>query len=187
MVTIEDVRAFLDQFNVKAQIFGIRFRDDRGKNRETLLQLDITPLQRELIVKNLHVHDEIDRWILSKLNTLIREVRAAYEDYDVKTAGRLIETFVCDHVSNWYVRLNRSRFWNGDKDAFQTLYDVLMDIAVLAAPIAPFFMDQLYLDLTSVISSEVEKSQESVHYVLMPEADAAVIDTELEEILDISL
>ena len=116
---------------------------------------------------------EIDRWITSKLNTLIREVKAAYEDYDVKTAGRLIETFVCDHVSNWYVRLNRSRFWNGDKDAFQTLYDVLMDVAVLAAPIAPFFMDQLYLDLGG--------QSESVHYVLMPEADASVIDQELEE------
>ena len=116
---------------------------------------------------------EIDRWITSKLNTLIREVRAAYEDYDVKTAGRLLETFVCDHVSNWYVRLNRSRFWNGDKDAFQTLYDVLMDVAVLAAPIAPFFMDQLYLDLGG--------QSESVHYVLMPESDASVIDPELEE------
>ena len=123
---------------------------------------------------------EIDRWITSKLNTLIREVETAYEDYDVKTAGRLIETFVCDHVSNWYVRLNRARFWNGDARAFQTLYDVLMDVAVLSAPIAPFFMDQLYLDLTSVISSEAEKS-ESVHYVLMPEADASVIDPELEE------
>jgi isoleucyl-tRNA synthetase len=121
---------------------------------------------------------EIDRWITSKLNTLIREVRAAYEDYDVKTAGRLIETFVCDHVSNWYVRLNRSRFWNGDKDAFQTLYDVLMDVAVLAAPIAPFFMDQLYLDLTAVIPGG---AKESVHYVLMPESDATVIDPELEE------
>ena len=121
---------------------------------------------------------EIDRWILSKLNTLIREVRDAYEDYDVKTAGRLIETFVCDHVSNWYVRLNRSRFWNGDKDAFQTLYDVLMDVAVLAAPIAPFFMDQLYLDLGG--------REESVHYVLMPEADASVIDTELEERMELA-
>jgi isoleucyl-tRNA synthetase len=133
---------------------------------------------------------EIDRWIISKLNTLIGEVRAAYEDYDVKTAGRLIETFVCDHVSNWYVRLNRSRFWNGDKTAFQTLYDVLLDVAVLAAPIAPFFMDQLYLDLTSVISSGakdgVEKSQESVHYVLMPIPDASVIDTELEERMELA-
>ena len=129
---------------------------------------------------------EIDRWILSKLNTLIREVRAAYEDYDVKTAGRLIETFVCDHVSNWYVRLNRSRFWNGDKDAFQTLYDVLMDIAVLAAPIAPFFMDQLYLDLSACHSERSEGIGESVHYVLMPEADASVIDTELEERMELA-
>jgi isoleucyl-tRNA synthetase len=116
---------------------------------------------------------EIDRWILSRLNTLIRDVRAAYEDYDIKSAGRLIETFVCDHVSNWYVRLNRSRFWSGDKQAFQTLYDVLLHVAVLSAPIAPFFMDQLYLDLGG--------SSESVHYVLMPEADESVIDPELEE------
>jgi isoleucyl-tRNA synthetase len=121
---------------------------------------------------------EIDRWIISKLNTLIREVEAAYEDYDVKTAGRLIETFVCDHVSNWYVRLNRSRFWNGDKTAFQTLYDVLMDVAVLSAPIAPFFMDQLYLDLGG--------TEESVHYVLMPTPDASVIDTELEERMELA-
>ena len=129
---------------------------------------------------------EIDRWITSKLNTLIREVKAAYEDYDVKTAGRLIETFVCDHVSNWYVRLNRSRFWNGDKEAFQTLYDVLLDVAVLSAPIAPFFMDQLYLDLTAVIPSEAKESQESVHYVLMPEADDSVIDPELEERMELA-
>jgi isoleucyl-tRNA synthetase len=121
---------------------------------------------------------EIDRWITSKLNTLIREVRAAYEDYDVKTAGRLIEAFVCDHVSNWFVRLNRPRFWAGDKAAFQTLYDVLMDVAVLSAPIAPFFMDQLYLDLGG--------ESESVHYVLMPEADESVIDPELEERMELA-
>ena len=121
---------------------------------------------------------EIDRWITSKLNTLIREVRAAYEDYDVKTAGRLIEAFVCDHVSNWFVRLNRPRFWTGDKAAFQTLYDVLMDVAVLSAPIAPFFMDQLYLDLGG--------ESESVHYVLMPEADESVIDSELEERMELA-
>ena len=121
---------------------------------------------------------EIDRWILSRLNTLIREVRAAYDDYDVKTAGRLIETFVCDHVSNWYVRLNRSRFWNGDKEAFQTLYEVLLNVSVLAAPIAPFFMDQLYLDLGG--------ESESVHYVLMPEADPSVVDTELEERMELA-
>ena len=130
------------------------------------------------VEKGSEARSEIDRWINSKLNTLIREVKAAYEDYDVKTAGRLIETFVCDHVSNWYVRLNRSRFWSGDKDAFQTLYDVLMDVAILSAPIAPFFMDQLYLDLGG--------QSESVHYVLMPESDASVIDPELEERMELA-
>ena len=130
------------------------------------------------VEKGSEARPEIDRWITSKLNTLIREVKAAYEDYDVKTAGRLIETFVCDHVSNWYVRLNRSRFWSGDKDAFQTLYDVLMDVAILSAPIAPFFMDQLYLDLGG--------PSESVHYVLMPEADDSVIDPELEERMELA-
>ena len=130
------------------------------------------------VEKGSEARSEIDRWINSKLNTLIREVKAAYEDYDVKTAGRLIETFVCDHVSNWYVRLNRSRFWSGDKDAFQTLYDVLMDVAILSAPIAPFFMDQLYLDLGG--------PSESVHYVLMPEADDSVIDPELEERMELA-
>ena len=121
---------------------------------------------------------EIDRWILSRLNTLFREVRAAYEDYDVKTAGRLIETFVCDHVSNWYVRLNRSRFWSGDKVAFRTLHEVLRQVAVLAAPIAPFYMDQLYQDLGG--------ESESVHYVLMPEADERLIDTELEQRMELA-
>ena len=126
----------------------------------------------------LSARPEIDRWIISRLNTLIREAKAAYEDYDVKSAGRLIETFVCDHVSNWYVRLNRSRFWNGDRDAFYTLHEVLKQVAVLAAPIAPFFMDQLYLDLGG--------ESESVHYVLMPEADASVIDRELEERMELA-
>ena len=141
-------------------------------------QVDLVECDGGMIACDQASLPEIDRWIISKLNTLIREVRAAYEDYDVKTAGRLIETFVCDHVSNWYVRLNRSRFWNGDKAAFQTLYDVLMDVAVLSAPIAPFFMDQLYLDLGG--------SQESVHYVLMPTSDASVIDPELEARMDLA-
>ena len=127
-------------------------------------------------------YTETDRWILSRLNTVIREVRAAYEDYDVKTAGRILEAFVCDDVSNWYVRLNRARFWAGEmtedkQAAYQTLYQVLRTVSVLGAPIAPFFMDQLYLDLTC----HSEHSEESVHFVLMPEMDAAVIDTDLEE------
>ncbi|MDD7454934.1 MAG: isoleucine--tRNA ligase [Bacteroidales bacterium] len=122
---------------------------------------------------------EIDRWIISLLNSLISKVRAAYEDYDVTTAGRLIQDFVCDDVSNWYVRLNRKRFWGGQMDedklaAYQTLYEVLTDVAVLSAPIAPFYMDRLYLDL-------VPRGEESVHYVMMPDADASVIDSDLEE------
>ena len=127
---------------------------------------------------------ETDRWILSRLNTVIAKVRAAYEDYDVKTAGRILETFVCDDVSNWYVRLNRARYWAGEmtpdkQAAYSTLYTVLRTVAVLGAPIAPFFMDQLYLDLTSVIPGSDRES--SVHFTLMPEADEKLIDKELEE------
>ena len=125
---------------------------------------------------------ELDRWILSRLNTVIRDVRAAYEDYDVKSAGRILESFVCDDVSNWYVRLNRSRFWAGEmtedkKSAYETLYRVLVDVAILGAPIAPFYMDRLYLDLTC----HSERSEESVHFVLMPEVNSAVMDAALEE------
>ena len=121
---------------------------------------------------------ELDRWILSKLNTVIRDVRAAYEDYDVKSAGRILEAFVCDDVSNWYVRLNRQRYWAGEmtpdkKAAYETLYKVLVDVAVLAAPIAPFFMDQLYCDLVP--------GAESVHFTLMPEASEEAVDKDLEE------
>ena len=121
---------------------------------------------------------ELDRWIISRLNTVIRDVRAAYEDYDIKSAGRILETFVCDDVSNWYVRLNRARFWAGEmtadkQAAYQTLYQVLVDVAILAAPIAPFYMEQLYLDLVP--------GADSVHYVAMPQADESVIDAEQEE------
>jgi isoleucyl-tRNA synthetase len=130
------------------------------------------------ILGEIELSHELDRWILSRLNTVIRDVRAAYEDYDVKTAGRILETFVCDDVSNWYVRLNRARFWAGEmtadkQAAYYTLYQVLKAVAVLGAPIAPFFMDQLYLDLVPDAAS--------VHFVLMPEVNAAVIDTDLEE------
>lgn len=127
---------------------------------------------------------EIDRWIISLLNTLIKDVKAAYEDYDVTSAGRMIQDFVCDHLSNWYVRLNRKRFWgsadNEDKlAAYQTLYEVLKTVAILGAPIAPFYMDQLYLDL-------VPDGEESVHYVLMPECDETVIDKDLEERMELA-
>ena len=120
---------------------------------------------------------EIDRWVISKLNSVIRDVRSAYEDYDVKTAGRILEDFVCDDVSNWYVRLNRARYWAGEMTAdkaaaYQTLYEVLVDVAMLAAPIAPFFMDQLYRDLTG---------SDSVHFTLMPASDEERIDSAVEE------
>ena len=126
---------------------------------------------------------EIDRWIISLLNSLVKDVVAAYEDYDVTTAGRLIQDFVCDHLSNWYVRLNRKRFWGGSMDqdklsAYQTLYEVLVDVAKMAAPIAPFFMERMYHDLVP--------GAESVHFVAMPEYDGASVDKDLEERMDLA-
>ena len=120
---------------------------------------------------------ELDRWILSALNSLVRDVRACYEAYDITTAGRLIQDFVCDQVSNWYVRLGRKRFWGGgmtpDKlSAYDTMHKVLKTIAILAAPIAPFYMDRLYCDLV--------EGATSVHFVMMPEVDTAAMDNELE-------
>ena len=126
---------------------------------------------------------ELDRWIISLMNTLIKDVIAAYEDYDITTAGRLVQDFVCDHLSNWYVRLGRKRFWGGEMDkdkisAYHTLYEVLVNIARLAAPIAPFFMERLYLDLVP--------DAESVHYVSMPEYCPTVVDKDLEERMELA-
>ena len=103
---------------------------------------------------------EIDRWVISLLNSLVKDVVAAYEAYDVTTAGRLIQSFVCDHVSNWYVRLGRKRFWGGSMDedklsAYQTLYQILVSVARLAAPIAPFFMDD-----AAVVDKDLEERME---------------------------
>ena len=131
---------------------------------------------------------EIDRWIISRLNSLIRDVRAAYEDYDIKTAGRLIESFVCDDLSNWYVHLNRKRYWAGEmtpdkQSAYQTLYTCLRDVAVLMAPITPFFADRLYLDLTAPVHPTEGCS---VHFVQMPVSDPERIDADLEERIRLS-
>ena len=128
---------------------------------------------------------EIDRWILSRLNTLVKDVTAAYEDYDLTTAGRLIQDFVCEHLSNWYVRLNRKRFWAGEmtadkKAAYDTLYRALRYVALLGAPIAPFYMDQLYCDLSTSLEMTKE-GEDSVHFELMPKADESLIDLPLEE------
>ena len=131
---------------------------------------------------------EIDRWLISLLNTLVRKVTECYENYDITTAGRMIQDFVCDNLSNWYVRLNRKRFWGGSMDqdklaAYQTLYSALETVSILAAPIAPFFMDRLFLDLNAVSGKH---SEISVHIVSMPEFDPSCIDAELEERMDIA-
>lgn len=126
---------------------------------------------------------EIDRWILSELNSLIKTVDADYADYEPTKAGRLINEFVNDNLSNWYVRLNRKRFWGNamseDKlSAYQTLYTCLETVAKLMAPIAPFYADLLYKDLTSVTGRD--NDQVSVHLTLFPVADENLIDKELE-------
>jgi isoleucyl-tRNA synthetase len=126
---------------------------------------------------------EIDRWIISELNTLIKEVDEDLETYEPTKAGRAITDFVIDNLSNWYVRLNRKRFWGGgmtdDKlSAYQTLYQCLITVAKLMAPIAPFYADKLYLDLITVTESE---NFESVHLADFPKADENHIDKKLEE------
>ncbi len=131
---------------------------------------------------------ELDRWILSLLNTLVKEVGEAYETYENTKAGRLIQTFVMDHLSNWYVRLGRKRYWGGEYDddkisAYQTLYTCLMTIAKIASPIAPFYMDRMYRDLNSVTGKE---NYESVHLAYFPMVDESVIDKKLEERMEMA-
>ncbi len=131
---------------------------------------------------------EIDRWILSKLNTLIKEVTESLEDFEPTKAGRAIQEFTTDHLSNWYVRLCRRRFWKGDYSedkisAYQTLYSCLETVAKLSAPIAPFFSDKLYQDLNSVSKKE---NHQSVHLSFFPEVDNELIDRDLEERMEIA-
>jgi isoleucyl-tRNA synthetase len=125
---------------------------------------------------------EIDRWILSELNSLIEKVDAYYADYEPTKAARVISEFTQEYLSNWYVRLSRRRFWKGayetDKiSAYQTLYTCMVTIAKLGAPIAPFFMDRLYLDLNAVTNKE---TFESVHLANFPSSDSTLIDKNLE-------
>ena len=113
---------------------------------------------------------EIDRWILSELNSLIEKVDAYYADYEPTKAARVISEFTQEYLSNWYVRLSRRRFWKGEYQtdkisAYQTLYTCMVTIAKLGAPIAPFFMDRLYLDLNSATHKE---TFESVHLADFP-------------------
>jgi isoleucyl-tRNA synthetase len=130
---------------------------------------------------------EIDRWIISLLNTLTKEVKASLEDYEPTRAGRLISDFVTEHLSNWYVRLNRKRFWGGEYNnekiaAYQTLYTCLETISLLMAPIAPFYADRLFRDLNAVTG----RFEGSVHLANFPAIDESFIDSELEYRMDMA-
>ena len=132
---------------------------------------------------------DFDRWLLSELNTLVKEVDKYLSDYDVTPAGRLIQNFVIDKLSNWYIRLNKKRFWGGgmteDKlSAYQTLYTCIETLARLIAPISPFYADQLFNDLNEVTKKD---GAQSVHLAKFPEANDAYIDKELEEAMQIAM
>ena len=131
---------------------------------------------------------EIDRWILSVLNTLVKEVDTCYSEYEPTKAGRLISDFVNDNLSNWYVRLNRKRFWGGeftqDKlSAYQTLYTCLETVAKLMSPIAPFYADKLYMDLVTATGRD---NVVSVHLAKFPEYKEEMIDKELEVLMQLA-
>ena len=131
---------------------------------------------------------EIDRWIISLLNTLVKDVTEYYETYEPTRAGRAISDFVGENLSNWYVRLNRKRYWGGDYDqdkisAYQTLYTCLETVSRLMAPIAPFFADQLFLDLNAVTG---RNASESVHLADFPSYNEALIDSNLEACMQLA-
>ena len=128
---------------------------------------------------------EIDRWIISLLNTLVKDVTNALEDYDPTPAARAIQEFVGENLSNWYVRLNRKRFWGGEMNedklsAYQTLYTCLETIAKLAAPFAPFIADRIFCDLNALSERHTENS---VHLASFPKCDEALIDARLEDMM----
>jgi len=137
---------------------------------------------------------ELDRWIISKLNSLLKEVTASYADYEPTKAARAVEIFVDEHLSNWFVRLSRRRFWKGDMSpdkqaAYETLHECLLVISQLMAPLAPFFSDWLYKNLTDNIRAQAkanntELRHDSVHLSLLKQVQEAVIDKELEERMD---
>ena len=135
--------------------------------------------ENEVAVEN---RSEIDRWILSELNTLIKQVEENYEDYEPTKVARLIQDFVMNKLSNWHVRLSRRRFWKGEYNtdkisAYQTLYECLEKITLLSAPIAPFFMDRLFQDLNTISKKHAVTS---VHLANFPKADNSMIDADLE-------
>jgi isoleucyl-tRNA synthetase len=136
-------------------------------------------IEEEVAIKS---RIEIDRWLISELNTLIKDVGKNYERYEPTRVARLIQDFVIGKLSNWHVRLSRRRFWKGEYNAekvsaYQTLYECLEKIAIIAAPIAPFFMDRLFQDLNSISNRQPAVS---VHLANFPNSDNKKIDVELE-------
>ena len=139
---------------------------------------------------------ELDRWILSKLNTLVKEVDEAYADYEPTKAGRAIQDFVCDHLSNWYVRLSRRRFWKGEmtedkQAAYETLQHCLVAVSQLMSPIAPFFADWLYKNMTDHLRAKAIEKQtpfryDSVHLSMFHPYEADWVDAELEASMDLA-
>ena len=132
---------------------------------------------------------EIDRWICSELNTLVKQVTACYEDFEPTRAGRLMEDFVINNLSNWFVRLSRKRFWAGEMttdklSAYQSLYTCLLTVSKLMAPIAPFYADRLYTDLNAAVRNP--ENATSVHLAKFPQADERLIDTELEKRMELA-
>ncbi len=147
------------------------------------LYANVDGFDRDAVPVPMSERPEIDRWIISLLNTLVKTVRAELDDYEPTRAARAISTFVGDHLSNWYVRLNRKRFWGGEMTtdklaAYQTLHECLSTVSLLMAPVSPFFADRLYRDLTG--------SEKSVHLALYPEANDALIDRQLEDRMQVA-
>jgi len=137
---------------------------------------------------SIEARPELDRWILSLLNSLVKEVDASFAEYEPTKATRLIQDFVSEHLSNWYVRLGRRRFWKGEYSddkiaAYQTLYTCLDTLSRLIAPVAPFFADHLFCDLNNVTKRDAETS---VHIALFPVANSNYIDKDLEERMQIA-
>jgi isoleucyl-tRNA synthetase len=154
-------------FVLYANIDGFNYSEDEIKNND---------------------RPEIDRWIVSRLNSTIDKVDKAYRDFEPTRAGRLIQNFVTEELSNWYVRLSRRRFWKGDYSsdkisAYQTLHTCLSEIAIIMSPIAPFYADQLYRDLAAVTN---HKEAESVHLAYFPEVKMQLIDSELEARMELA-
>jgi len=154
--------------------FGLYAKIDKFSFKENYIAINDRP--------------EIDRWIISGLNSLIIQVDEAYSTFEPTKAGRLIQNFVVDQLSNWYVRLCRRRFWKGDYtndkiSAYQTLYECLETVAILGSPIAPFYMDQLFLDLNEVTN---RMDYESVHLAKFPKPNHDAIDSDLEKRMDVA-